>query len=108
MPLIKTGDRVLFIIVDNLRLDQWLVLEALLYEQFEIQRETYFSILPTATPYSRNAIFSGLFPNEIEASYTDLWKKGEDDEHSRNRFEHPLLLDQLIRQGLNSRCYTIC
>jgi CheY-like chemotaxis protein len=100
IPLLEADERVLFIIVDNLRLDQWLVLEPLLYDQYDIQRETYFSILPTATPYSRNAIFSGLFPSEIEAAYPDLWKKGEDDEHSRNRFEHPLLLDQLLRHGL--------
>ncbi|MBN1779987.1 bifunctional response regulator/alkaline phosphatase family protein [bacterium] len=97
LPLLEKGERVLFIIVDNLRLDQWLTLEPMLYEFFSIKRNYYFSILPTATPYSRNAIFSGLLPCEVESNYPDLWKKGEDDETSRNRFEHPLLLDQLKR-----------
>jgi len=100
LPLLQGGHHVLFIIIDNLRLDQWLILESMLYDWFLIQRDYYFSILPTATPYSRNAIFSGLFPIDIEADYSDLWKQGEDDEHSRNRFEHPLLMDQLKRLGI--------
>ncbi|MBN2103959.1 bifunctional response regulator/alkaline phosphatase family protein [bacterium] len=100
LPSLKQDKHVLFIIIDNLRLDQWLILEPILYDWFMIRRDYYFSILPTATPYSRNAIFSGLFPAEIEAQYPDLWKQGEDDEYSRNRYEHPLLLDHLERLGI--------
>ena len=99
IPLLKKGDRVLFIIVDNLRLDQWLVIEPLVYDFFSVTRGYYFSILPTATPYSRNGIFSGLFPVEIKAKYPKLWKEGEDDESSRNRYESQLLVDQLHRYG---------
>jgi CheY-like chemotaxis protein len=97
LPHLLEGKHVLFVIVDNLRLDQWLVLEPLLYEFYKIKRDYYFSILPTATPYSRNALFSGLFPIEIESNYPDLWKSGEDDETSRNRYEHELLTDHLKR-----------
>jgi hypothetical protein len=70
-----------------------------LYDLFSVERNSYFSILPSATPYSRNSIFAGLFPRDIETRYPDLWKKGEDDESSRNRYEHTLLLDQLNRYG---------
>jgi len=80
--------------LDNLRVDQWLVIEPLLYPYFQIQKDFYFSILPTATPFSRNAIFSGLFPSEIADRHPDLWAQG-DDEHSLNRFEHQLLDRQL-------------
>jgi len=103
LPLLRDGNHVLFVIIDNLRLDQWLTLEPLLYDLFQIDRDYYFSIIPTATPYSRNAIFSGLFPEDIEKTYPDLWKQGEDDEHSRNRFEHPMMLDQLERLGASMK-----
>jgi CheY-like chemotaxis protein len=100
-PLLDAGESVLFIIVDNLRLDQWLILEPFIYKDFSIDRQCYFSILPTATPYSRNGIFAGLFPRDIECNYPDFWKQGEDDESSRNRYEAKLLLDQLKRQHIS-------
>ena len=100
VPLLQESKNVVFLVIDNLRLDQWLTIEPLLYPYFKIQRETYFSILPTATPYSRNAIFSGLFPSEIEARYPEIWSQGEDDDLSRNRFEHQLLDYQLADIGL--------
>ena len=100
VPRLKKGKRVLFIVIDNLRLDQWLAVEPLVYDLFSVTRDHYFSILPTATPYSRNSIFAGLFPVDIEKRFPSLWKQGEDDESSRNRYEHHLLLDQLQRYGL--------
>ena len=96
-PPLGDGKPVLFIVVDNMRLDQWLVMEPLVHDYFSVRRELYFSILPTATPYSRNAIFAGMFPSQIEAKYPKLWKQGEDDESSRNRYEPQLLTDQLRR-----------
>jgi hypothetical protein len=81
--------------MDNLRLDQWLAIEDLLYQYFTISKEFYYSIIPTATPYSRNAIFSGLFPLEIEEKYPDIWEKEIDDDSSRNRYERQLLERQL-------------
>lgn len=94
-PKIAAKRRVVFLVIDCLRLDQWLAFEPLLYEFFDISKSYYYSILPTATPYSRNAIFSGLFPIDIEKKFPELWSKGEEDESSRNRFEKELLEHQL-------------
>jgi DNA-binding response OmpR family regulator len=100
-PEVKSGKNVFFFVIDCMRLDQWIVMENLLYEFFNITREHYYAILPTATPYSRNAIFSGLFPIEIEKQFPDLWSKGDDDDSSRNRNERQLLDAQLSRLKLN-------
>lgn len=100
VPLLGDDLPVLFIVVDNLRLDQWLAIEPLLYDFFTIHREQYFSILPSATPYSRNSLFAGCFPLEIESRFPDFWKDGEDDETSRNRHEHRLLIAQFERLGI--------
>jgi len=97
VPEIEAGKQVFFLIIDCLRLDQWLTIEPLLYDYFNISKEYYYSIIPTATPYSRNAIFSGLFPMEIEKQYPDLWQGGKEDEYSRNRYEKELLERQLAR-----------
>jgi CheY-like chemotaxis protein len=95
IPLLCQGEKIIFIVVDNLRLDQWLGMEPLLYPFYRISKTYYFSILPTATPYSRNAIFSGLFPYELSQRYNELWSKGEEDETSQNRYEHQLLIHQI-------------
>jgi CheY-like chemotaxis protein len=100
LPLLREGRRVLFVVVDNLRLDQWLALEPLLYDYFTIRRTTYFSILPTATPYARNAIFSGLFPSEIERLHPECWMEADDDESSLNRNEHALMDQMLERENI--------
>ncbi|RMF66066.1 MAG: PglZ domain-containing protein [Calditrichaeota bacterium] len=100
-PLLKQGQNVVFLVMDNLRLDQFLTIEPLLYPFFKVQRDYYFSILPTATPFSRNAIFSGLFPSEIEKQHPELWKQGNDDESSLNRYEHQLLDHQLRHLGIH-------
>ncbi|MDH4069368.1 MAG: bifunctional response regulator/alkaline phosphatase family protein [Ignavibacteria bacterium] len=97
IPELKKDRSVIFFVVDCLRFDQWLVMEKLLDEYFAITRESYFSILPTATPYSRNAIFSGSFPSDIEHRYPELWEKSEDDESSRNRFE-PQFLEKFLER----------
>lgn len=95
VPALQQGEKVVFIVMDNLRLDQWLGMEHLLYPDYRISKSYYFSILPTATPYSRNAIFSGLFPYELSCRYSDIWLKGEEDETSQNRHEHQLLQYQI-------------
>ncbi len=97
LPPLRENRRVVFLVIDNLRLDQWLTIEPLLREYFSIQREYYCSILPTATPYARNAIFAGLFPREIEQQLPQFWKMEKDDETSLNRFERELLEAQLKR-----------
>lgn len=98
---LKQGRNVLFLVIDCLRMDQYLAIEPLLSELFTVKRDYYFSILPTSTPYSRNAIFSGLYPSDLERQFPDLWKRGEDDESSSNRFEHQLLDQQLQKLGVN-------
>ncbi|MCK5853465.1 response regulator, partial [bacterium] len=79
IPEIKAGKKVVFVVIDCMRLDQWLTMEEFFYDAFKIEKEYFYSILPTATPFSRNAIFSGLFPVEIEKKYPELWSLNEDD-----------------------------
>lgn len=93
VPLL--GDEpVYFLVLDCMRLDQWRAIATLLAPFFEIEEDHHFSILPTATPYARNAIFSGLFPDEI-AERRPGWWDASDDEGSLNAFEDELLGDQL-------------
>ncbi|HTO91044.1 MAG TPA: bifunctional response regulator/alkaline phosphatase family protein [Candidatus Sulfotelmatobacter sp.] len=97
VPHLQSGRRVMFIVIDCMRLDQWFTLEPLLEDWFEVKREYYCSILPTATPYSRNAIFSGLLPAELHKRHPDLWQESSNDERTKNRFERQLLDLQLER-----------
>lgn len=100
-PLLREGRKVLFVVIDNVRLDQWLALEDLLYDSFRVRRDFYLSILPTATPFARNAIFAGLFPIDVERLHPELWLRGPDDELSRNRYEADLLSRQVKRLNLS-------
>lgn len=88
---IKNHDNVFFFVLDCLRLDQWLVMEKHLTDYFKIDKNYYYSILPTSTPYARNSLFSGLYPSEIEKYYPQLWQSGDDDENSMNKYEKELL-----------------
>ncbi len=99
-PKLKEGRNVLFLVIDCLRFDQWLALEPMLYDYYTVTRDSYYSILPSATPYARNALFAGIFPGDIEAEFPDLWKRSEDDEFSSNRFERQFLDRQLDRLQL--------
>jgi CheY-like chemotaxis protein len=104
VPHLQRGVPTFLVVVDGMRLDQWLAIEPLLREGFDLQRELYYSILPTATPYARNAIFGGMFPAEIAARYPQYWDAGGvDDEGSRNRYERQLLEKQLERLGVRGR-----
>ncbi len=97
IPRLKKKKKTVLVIIDCMRMDQWFMLEPFFYDRFNVNTEYFFSILPTATPFSRNAIFSGLFPVEIEKAYPELWSLNEDDE-SLNRYEKELLELQLKRQ----------
>jgi DNA-binding response OmpR family regulator len=98
LPEVNDRTSVFFFVIDCLRLDQWLIMEKLLGEYYNIEKKYYFSILPTATPYSRNAIFSGYFPMDLEKKYPETWSWEDDDgESSRNRFEHQLM-DKLLER----------
>lgn len=91
---------VFFFVLDCLRLDQWLRMEKSLINLFNIEKDYYCSILPTATPYSRNSLFSGLFPSEIEKKYPELWRGKNDDERSQNKHEKQLLQKLLDRESI--------
>jgi DNA-binding response OmpR family regulator len=91
VPALETHKSVFFFVVDCMRLDQWLVMEKYISDYFKISKDYYFSLLPTATPYSRNAIFAGLYPSEIEKHYNQLWTTADDDENSKNNFEKDFL-----------------
>lgn len=96
LPEIPKDERpVFFILIDNLRLDQWEVLEPIIAEYYTIEEEsTYYSILPTTTAYARNAIFSGLMPDQIAKKYPQWWS-GEDEEGGKNNYEEELLRELL-------------
>ncbi len=86
-------------LIDNLRYDQWKTIEPAVTEFFHVDKEDiYFSILPTATQYSRNAFFAGLMPGDIQKIYPNLWKNDEED-GGKNLHEEELLGHQLKRLG---------
>ena len=95
-PLLDNGEKVFFIIIDNFRYDQWRVLAEEIGGDFVIEEELYTSILPTATQYARNAIFSGLMPKQIKEMFPDLWVD-EEDEEGKNLNEEELIATQIAR-----------
>lgn len=99
LPELKKGEPTLMIVVDNLRYDQWKSLEPIINTHYKKEKEeAYYSILPTATQYARNAIFSGLMPSEMEKLYPKYWKN-DTDEGRKNLFEAEFLGEQLKRLG---------
>ena len=99
-PLLETKEPVFFVVIDNLRYDQWKILQPIVEELFTVEEESmYYSILPTTTAFARNAIFSGLMPGEIEKKHPDLWVNDIDDE-GKNNHEEALLMHQLRRNHL--------
>jgi CheY-like chemotaxis protein len=104
-PLIDNGSKVFVLVIDNLRYDQYRVLSTVLTNYYRVEEEDlYCSILPTATMYARNAIFSGLLPSEIERLYPEYWED-DDNEGHKNRFESELLQKQLSRLGKNYKLF---
>jgi len=107
-PLLNSSSPVYLLLIDNLRYDQWKVIEDNLLKKFKIIDDSmYMSILPTATQYSRNSIFSGLRPSEIQNLYPEKWLNDED-EGGKNMFEEDFLKDQIKRLHLqnNKSSYT--
>jgi len=105
IPLLKAGEKVCLVVVDNLRFDQWKALQPMIEEYYQVvSDEIYCSILPTATHYARNAIFSGLMPMEIEELYPSLWVD-EEEEEGKNLKENELLEKQIQRAGLDLKIF---
>ena len=95
-PLLDKKEKVVLFVFDNFRYDQWKVISHELSGGFSFDEELYYSILPTATQYARNAIFSGLMPNKIAEMFPDLWVD-EDEEEGKNLNEAPLIQTQIDR-----------
>ncbi len=99
-PLIKNGKKVFFLLIDNLRYDQWQTIRPALSDFYNVEKEElYFSILPTATQYSRNSIFSGLMPYEIDRLYPELWKN-DDEPGGKNLYEEKMLETLMHRHNI--------
>ncbi len=96
-PQIKENVPTLMVLLDNLRYDQWKIVEPIITELYRVEEENYFcSILPTSTQYSRNAIFAGMMPAEIEKYHPDWWKN-DMEEGGKNLHEGELLEEQIRR-----------
>ncbi len=95
-PALNRGEKVFLLVIDNFRFDQWRTLQTEIADQFQIEEDLYMSILPTATQYARNAIFSGLMPNLIAKMFPELWVD-EDSEEGKNLNEAPLIKTQFDR-----------
>ncbi len=97
LPHVEKGIPTFFILIDNLRYDQWKAIQPIFTESFRIlEEETFYSILPTATQYSRNAIFAGMLPIDIEKQFPVQWKN-DDEEGGKNLFEEEFFRAQVKR-----------
>jgi CheY-like chemotaxis protein len=97
LPEVLDAKGTLLVVIDNLRYDQFKVIETTINKYYKKQEEkSYLSILPTATQYARNAIFSGLMPLEMEQKFPNFWKN-DIDEGGKNLYEEDFLLEQLKR-----------
>ncbi|WP_372754916.1 PglZ domain-containing protein [Mariniflexile sp.] len=102
VPELSKEQPTLLVVVDNLRYDQWKVFEPIINNHYKKEKEdAFFSILPTATQYARNAIFSGLMPSDMEKLFPQYWKN-DTDEGGKNLHEEEFLQTQLKRLGLTN------
>ena len=98
-PQVDENEKVIVLLIDNLRYDQWKILQPGIHELFTVEEEhLFYSILPTATQYARNAMFAGLMPSEINKLYPNLWLN-DDEEGGKNLHEEELLQKQIKRFG---------
>jgi CheY-like chemotaxis protein len=103
LPFLNESMPVFFVVIDNLRYDQWKMLQPIITQNFELDtEEMFYSILPTATQYARNALFSGMLPIDIEKKYPMEWKN-DDEEGGKNMHEEKFFQDQLKRLGFTGK-----
>ena len=104
-PSMEDNKPTIFLLLDNLRYDQWKIIEPILMENFRVDDEDFFySILPTSTQYSRNSIFAGMLPNDIYKHYKDLWVF-DHEKDGKNNHEAELLnkqVDRLVKKPLKT------
>lgn len=100
LPHLEKGTPLFFVLIDNLRFDQWKAIQHIFAESFRIlDEDTFYAILPTATQYARNAIFAGMLPIDIEKNFSNQWKN-DDEEGGKNLHEEEFLKEQLKRNRL--------
>ncbi len=100
LPHVSNNRPLFFILIDNMRYDQWKIISAELAGIYRvIDEDIYYSILPTATQFSRNAIFAGLMPSQIAEQIPQFWVN-DDEETGKNEFEEELFKNQLMSKGL--------
>ncbi len=100
-PLLKSGDPVFMIVIDNLRFDQWEIIQPDIAELFEVvNKDHYYSILPTTTAYARNSLFAGMMPLDIAKKHPNLWES-EDSDEGKNLHEEELLGKNIEREKLD-------
>ncbi|HRR09568.1 MAG TPA: response regulator [Rhodothermales bacterium] len=102
-PLLQEKKPIFFLLIDCMRYDQWLEFERLLYPLFDMEKNFHYAILPTATPYARNAIFSGLLPIDMAKRFPSQWADAEENENSKNLNEELFLQDLLKRHRLSPK-----
>jgi CheY-like chemotaxis protein len=100
-PLLRAGEKVYLFVIDCFRLDHWLAIESMLEDLFIVQRSLSYSLLPTATPFCRNALFSGLLPSEVAKLHPDIFQLGGHDECGMNTHESEMLDAWLARKGFS-------
>ena len=106
LPHVEKGTPTFFILIDNLRFDQWKAIQPIFAESFRIlEEDTFYSILPTATQYARNAIFAGMLPIDIEKKFPQQWKN-DDEEGGKNLFEEEFFRAQLKALGKDDLRYS--
>ncbi len=99
LPMVGKNQKIFFLLIDNLRYDQWKTIEPLISNYFRVESDDlYYSILPTTTQYARNSLFSGMMPLEIRNRFPKYWVD-EQDEGTKNQFESELLGEQFKRYG---------
>ncbi|HET9825789.1 MAG TPA: response regulator, partial [Chitinophagaceae bacterium] len=106
LPHVEKGTPLFFVLIDNLRFDQWKSIQPTFAESFRIlEEDTFYSILPTATQYARNAIFAGMLPVEIEKRFPSEWKN-DDEQGGKNLHEEQFFKAQLKKLGRENLRYS--
>lgn len=100
-PHLNSEQPLFFIVIDNLRYDQWEIIEPIITEMYNIDKKDHsFAILPTTTAYARNAIFSGMVPSDMAKYHSDIWV-GEHDDEGKNNQEEEFLRRQIKKNNLD-------
>mgnify|MGYP001770866813 FL=1 len=106
LPHVEKGTPLFFVVIDNLRFDQWKAIQPIFAESFRIlEEDSFYSILPTATQYARNAIFAGMMPVDIEKNFPTQWKN-DDEQGGKNLHEEEFFKAQLKRLGKEDLRYS--